>query len=48
MATDKKSVNSETSLMYHPNNYRALNICEEMKAIVITENFHSKHTKNLK
>lgn len=48
MARDKKSANSETSLMYHPDNYKALNICEVMKAIAIIENFHSKHTKNLK
>lgn len=34
--------------MYHPDNYKSLNICEVMKAIAIIQNLYSKHAKNLK
>lgn len=45
---DKKSVNSENKLMCHPDNYKALNIHEVMKAISTIKIFRSKHKKNLK
>lgn len=34
--------------MYHPDNFKALNIQEVMKEIAIIKNFPSKLTKNLK
>lgn len=44
----KECVDSETKLICHPDNYKALNLHEVVKAIAILENFHTKHNKKFK